>query len=171
MFDDDQETPNTLTATFEFDDNGKKKMMVFEVRHWMSNHEAGHRRGRPGAQHRGRGLLRLQRVRLSVWDEDHGRYQSFLGRELAARPFRRRTSATTGPTSSRRCARASTEDLNAPIEEGAISTTLVHLANISYRVGRTLHFDAAGYTVRGDAEANRMFRREYRKPFVVPEKV
>ena len=29
----------------------------------------------------------------------------------------------------------------ASIEEGAISTTLVHLANISYRVGRTLHFD------------------------------
>ena len=63
------------------------------------------------------------------------------------------------------------EDLNAPIEEGAISTTLVHLANISYRVGRTLQFDAASYSVRGDAEANRMFRREYRKPFVVPEKV
>ena len=63
------------------------------------------------------------------------------------------------------------EDLNAPIEEGAISTTLVHLANISYRVGRTLHFDAASYKVTGDAEANSLFRREYRKPFVVPEKV
>ena len=62
-------------------------------------------------------------------------------------------------------------DLNAPIEEGAISTTLVHLANISYRVGRSLHFDAASYKVVGDAEANALFRREYRKPFVVPEKV
>ena len=41
MFDDDQETPNTLTATFEFRDGaGKKKMLVFDVRHWMSNHEA-----------------------------------------------------------------------------------------------------------------------------------
>jgi hypothetical protein len=47
----------------------------------------------------------------------------------------------------------------------------VHLANISYRLGRTLEFDAASYSVRGDSEANRMFRREYRKPFVVPEKV
>ena len=46
------------------------------------------------------------------------------------------------------------EDLNAPIEEGAISTTLVHLANISYRLGRTLHFDAATYSFTGDAEAN-----------------
>jgi hypothetical protein len=47
----------------------------------------------------------------------------------------------------------------------------VHLANISYRLGRTLHFDAATYSVKGDAEANKMFSRPYRKGFVVPEKV
>jgi hypothetical protein len=63
------------------------------------------------------------------------------------------------------------EHLNAEIEEGAISTTLVHLANISYRLGRTLHFDSAAYSIKGDAEANKMFTRPYRKGFVVPEKV
>ena len=41
MFDDDQETPNTLNCAFEFNENGKQQMMEFEVRHWMSNHEAG----------------------------------------------------------------------------------------------------------------------------------
>ncbi|MBI3665543.1 MAG: Gfo/Idh/MocA family oxidoreductase, partial [Acidobacteria bacterium] len=41
MFDDDQETPNTQVSTFEFNEGGKKKMLVFEVRHWMTNHEAG----------------------------------------------------------------------------------------------------------------------------------
>ncbi|MBV8818492.1 MAG: Gfo/Idh/MocA family oxidoreductase, partial [Acidobacteriaceae bacterium] len=40
MFDDDQETPNTINCSYEFDVNGKKKMMTFEVRHWMTNHEA-----------------------------------------------------------------------------------------------------------------------------------
>src|SRR5207302_3169000 len=40
MFDDDQETPNTLNCAFEFNENGKHKMLEFEVRHWMSNGEA-----------------------------------------------------------------------------------------------------------------------------------
>jgi hypothetical protein len=62
-------------------------------------------------------------------------------------------------------------DLHAPIEEGAISTTLVHLANISYRLGRNVQFDAVSNSCLGDEEANRMFKRNYRKPFVVPDKV
>ena len=41
MFDDDQETPNTLNCAFEFNDGGKLRMMEFEVRHWMTNNEAG----------------------------------------------------------------------------------------------------------------------------------
>ncbi|MGO9274361.1 MAG: gfo/Idh/MocA family oxidoreductase, partial [Terriglobia bacterium] len=63
------------------------------------------------------------------------------------------------------------ESLNAEIEEGAASTVLVHLANISYRVGRTINFDSKTMTCTGDPEANRLLTRNYRKPFVVPEKV
>src|SRR5581483_12449816 len=41
MFDDDQETPNVLNATYYFEGpNGKRKMMEVEVRHWITNHEA-----------------------------------------------------------------------------------------------------------------------------------
>ena len=63
------------------------------------------------------------------------------------------------------------EDLNAEIEEGALSCNLVHLANISYRLGRTLHWDAKKMECTGDAEANKMLTREYRKPYVVPAQV
>jgi len=65
-------------------------------------------------------------------------------------------------------------ELSAPIEEGHMSSTLVHLANVSYRLGRTLNFDPATEQVVGDEEANRLLcdgDRGYREPFVVPEKV
>jgi Oxidoreductase family, C-terminal alpha/beta domain len=61
------------------------------------------------------------------------------------------------------------EDQLSEIEEGAISTMLIHLANISYKTGRTLDFDPVTYTCKDDAEATAMFTRaQYRAPFVVP---
>ena len=45
----------------------------------------------------------------------------------------------------------------------------MHLANISYRLGRTVGFDAATLTCPGDDEATAMLRRPYRAPYVVPE--
>ncbi len=63
------------------------------------------------------------------------------------------------------------EDLNAEIEEGALSCTLMHLANISYRVGRTIHWDPKTLTCVGDPEASKMLTREYRAPYVVPRNV
>jgi hypothetical protein len=63
------------------------------------------------------------------------------------------------------------EELNAEIEEGAMSCVLMHLANISYRVGRTLNWDEKTWTVKGDAEATAMLTRNYRAPYIVPQKV
>jgi predicted dehydrogenase len=41
MFDDDQETPNTLNCAFQYDlPGGKRKMIEFGVRHWITNREA-----------------------------------------------------------------------------------------------------------------------------------
>ncbi len=57
------------------------------------------------------------------------------------------------------------------IFEGHLSSTLPHLANISYRIGRALTFDGRTEKFVGDAEADRLLTREYRAPFVVPEKV
>ena len=63
------------------------------------------------------------------------------------------------------------EDIHSPIEEAHISCTLVHLANASYRLNRTLRFDAASEQVVDDEEANRMLRGTYREPYVVPDTV
>ena len=60
-------------------------------------------------------------------------------------------------------------DLTADVQVGVTSAALVHMANISYRVGRKLQFDAATRTFTGDAEANAMRSRPvYRAPYVVP---
>jgi predicted dehydrogenase len=61
---------------------------------------------------------------------------------------------------------------NADIEEGHRSTLMCQLANISYRLGgRKLVVDSRTETIVDDAEANKMLKREYRSPWVVPEKV
>jgi hypothetical protein len=49
---------------------------------------------------------------------------------------------------------------------------MCQLANISYRLGgRKLRVDPKTETLIDDAEANRMLKREYRSPWVVPGKV
>jgi predicted dehydrogenase len=168
MFDDDQETPNTISALYEFNDGGKKKMMEFEVRHWMSNHEGGigERAGAKFDPNTIGNLFYGSKGYMAI--DGYQTYRTWLGKEQEPGPTRSAPenhfeNFVNAVRSGKR------SDLNAEIEEGAISTTLIHLANISYRVGRTLHFDAASYACKDDAEANAMFTREYRKPFEVPK--
>jgi predicted dehydrogenase len=166
MFDDAQETPNTITASFEFDVAGKKKMMTFEVRHWISPHEAGINGEKPGNTignqfYGSKGYLVI---------DNYNKYYSFLGRDQKPGP-----EATKGDTHYANFIDAvrsrKRQDLNAEAEEGALSCNLMHLANISYRLGRTLHWDAKTLTCIGDAEATKMLTRAYRAPYIVPRTV
>ncbi len=167
MFDDDQETPNVLTASFEFDEGGKKKLLEFEVRHWMTNHEGG--MGDDGKAPNTVGAIFYgSNGYVAIWDEDHGRYTSFLGKDQQPGPSGQDKGNNWANFISAVRSRKQS-DLNAPVTEGATSTMLVHLANISYRVGRTLYFDPETFSCKGDSEANAMFRRTYRQPFAVPE--
>ncbi len=197
MFDDDQETPNLLNCAYEFNGaDGKRRIMEFEVRHWMTNNEAtinkfgksslppaglqtdakvapskkdlGPATGKPNTIgnifYGSKGYLAIQ---------EYTAYKSWLGEQQEP-----------GPSGSGKennfenfidCVRSrKAEDLNAPIEEGHISATLVHLANVSYRLGRTLSFDPETEQVIGDNEANRLLReadRGYRPGFQIPDKV
>lgn len=60
---------------------------------------------------------------------------------------------------------------NGPVESAHYSSALAHLANICFRLGRRLEFDPRRERLVGDAEADRMLTREYRRPFVAPEKL
>jgi hypothetical protein len=57
----------------------------------------------------------------------------------------------------------------ADIEEGYISTASSILANISMKLGRTVHWDAQKQDVIGDREASKLLQRAYRAPWVHPE--
>jgi predicted dehydrogenase len=60
--------------------------------------------------------------------------------------------------------------LTCDILEGHLSSTLPHLANISYRVGHQIEFDGKTETIKGgDKKANDLLTREYRKGFEVPK--
>jgi predicted dehydrogenase len=177
IFDDDQETPNTLVATFEFNGAGVKKMLVFEVRHWISNHEAGIGEPRPQT---GGGAARRQQDHNTIGNIFYGSkgylvlgggWRTFLGKEQEPGPVSSARGGDNFENFIQAMRSRKISDLNAEIEEGAASTVLAHLANISYRLGRTLNFDPDTLTCKGDSEANRMLTRAYRAPFVVPAKV
>ncbi len=63
------------------------------------------------------------------------------------------------------------ESLTCDIMEGHYSSALPHLANISYRLGRELKFMGDYEKFANDPEADAMLKREYRKPYVVPDEV
>jgi predicted dehydrogenase len=194
MFDDDQETPNTLNCAFQYDlAGGKRRMIEFEVRHWITNHEASvgtpelgtpappplppgkqPALGPASGRHSAIGnIFYGSKGYMASGDEDADMYRTWLGEEQQPGP----TAQAGGDHYANfvECVRSrKKESLTAPIEEGHISCALMHLANASYRLGRTLNFDPQTEQVLGDEEANRLLRDEdrgYRAPFVVPEKV
>jgi predicted dehydrogenase len=196
LFDDDQETPNVVNATFYFDTPEKKrKMMELEVRPWITNHEAEIGTGTYGATAVPPAGLNADPgktgVKQALGPQDaktntignifygsHGylgidgyeSYKTWLTNQVEPGP-----SGKSGGDHFANfidCVRSRrAEDIHSPIEEAHISTTLVHLANASYRLGRTLQFNPETEQVIGDDEAEQMLRGSYREPYVVPEEV
>ena len=197
LFKDDQQTPNLLNATFYFDSpEGTRKMMEIEVRPWITNHEAEIGTGaykasavpaagltsdsnkKPAAQPSlGPTDAKTNTVGNIFYGSNgylgidgYDTYKTWLTNQVEPGPDGK--GAGDHFANFVDCVRSRREeDIHAPIEEGHISATLVHLANASYRLGRTLQFDPVLEQVVGDEEANRLLRGSYRAPFTVPEKV
>jgi len=174
VHDADQETPNTQVASYQYE--GRKLLLQFDVRPWITNFEAGigelyPTRGRDNVV----GAIFYGSEGYMVMP-DYSSYYTFLGREHKPGP---KGECPRDPGTSldhfRNFLRAMRSrklaDLSADIAEGHLSAGLAHLANISYRTGRSLKFDPVSETFPGDAEANRLLTRAYRAPFVVPERV
>ena len=58
---------------------------------------------------------------------------------------------------------------NADAETGHLGALAGHLANISYRVGRRIHWDSKTETIANDPDANKLLKPEFREPWRLEE--
>ena len=188
---DDQETPNTLLASYDY--GGRE--IVFEVRGLLTGSEGFpvmRRGGAPAAgavappsspaptstAPRNAPPLNIMIGNLFYGTEgwaamsDMG-FQAFKGEsnELVAeeRPERGPGGDATGLHMQNflaACKSRNYKELHDELGNAYLSASMCHLANISYRVGRKLTL-TAGPKFAGDAEADKMLTRTYRKPYVV----
>jgi predicted dehydrogenase len=154
FYDDDRQTPDTQVAVFDF----PGATLVWEHRIWAPK-PTGENESFGMALYGEKGTLTFGSKGWRVTDgpeasdkgDDHSMQQQHFQNFLD-------------------CIRSGNRP-NADVEEGHKSTRLCHLGNIAYRTGRALKFDAATETIVDDADANKLLRRSYRPPFVVPETV
>ncbi|MCX6593347.1 MAG: Gfo/Idh/MocA family oxidoreductase [Acidobacteria bacterium] len=159
-FDDDKETPEVQTALYMYPGPvGKQKMIQFEVRHWNTNLEDG----------AGVGNLFYGKDGYMVI-KGYDTFETYLGPKREKGP-----SGKAGGDHYANFIKAvrsrKTSDQNGPVETAHNASALAHMGAISMRVGRQLDFDPVKEQFIGDSEANKLLKRKYRAPFVVPEKV
>ncbi|MBI4906150.1 MAG: Gfo/Idh/MocA family oxidoreductase [Acidobacteria bacterium] len=163
VYDDDQETPNTQMATFDYGD----AELMFEVRGILTGSEGG-------LPHRGNVIGDLfygSDGWMAVDGSGYQVYKGEKGEKVMDVKGEDRDGAGHVKNFLAACRSRNYKDLTADVEVGVRSVVLVHMANISYRLKRTLHFDPVKMQFVNDAEANKMLTRPYRAPYIVPEKV
>jgi predicted dehydrogenase len=157
LFDDDKETPEVLTSVYHYPK--EKKIIQFEVRHWCTNEEDGV--GVGNIFYGSDGYLLIK---------GYGTYEVYLGQKREKGPARK-AGGDHYANFIKAIRSRKTDDQNGPVETAHLASALAHLGNISHRLGRQLQFDPVRERFVGDPEADKMLTRNYRPPFIVPEKV
>jgi predicted dehydrogenase len=157
LWDDYKETPEVLTSVYHYPE--EKKVIQFEVRPWMTNQEDGV--GIGNIFYGSEGYMVVN---------GYNDYKTFLGRERKPGPARKEGGDHFKNFIDAVVAKDPTM-CNAPVETAHLSSALAHLGNIAHHTGRVLTFDPATETFPGDDEANSLSKRDYRSPYVLPEKV
>jgi predicted dehydrogenase len=168
-----QETPNVETSLYKYADG---KVLEFATRGTYTNDEGTQTIGNLFYGSKG-----------WVWIDGDGRkWQAYAGRKnepIKGREIPRGQGGGSDPNVATsiesphyanfvEAIRAGDrKKLNCDIEEGHLSSTLSHLGNIAYQVGRQLTFDGKAEKFVNDPEADKLLTREYRQGFVIPEKV
>jgi predicted dehydrogenase len=158
FFDDDQQTPDTINAIFEY----PGKMLMFEMRIWnpygMENVENG------VSVYGSDGLVQIGR-----WNGLWG-YKAFDAKGKLVTHQERAGEDESHLRNFVDCVR-SRKAPNAEIEIGFRSVVHCHLANIVARTGRSVQYDGAANKVTGDAAAEKLVGRAYRDHWSKPKGV
>jgi predicted dehydrogenase len=144
-FDDDQQTPDTQLATFNFGD----KAIAWEHRTWNKRGFEGELSGVVFYGEKGNLVMTKD---LTFYNME-GKEQSKLKMEGGEKEHLANFLA---------CIRDRNQKLNQEIEEGVKSTLLCHLGNIAYRTGHTVHFHPDDKKIVNDPDALALWSREYR---------
>jgi len=162
-----QETPNTLACTFKYKDG---KMLEFETRGRYFNGESSLNIQVGNMFYGTEGYLELNG---ETWKAFRQREKEpFAGSGIGERKQNARGESDHWGNFIDAIRSGKKETLNCEINDGHYSSALPHLANISYRLGRGLKFNGDTEKFVNDPEADAMLKRkEYRKPYVVPDKV
>lgn len=153
FYKDDHETPDTQIVTYEYDECH----LIYEMRLWTNYKLEGHDNG--AVFYGDKGKLEMGRsgcdVTLANGDKRH------LGppSDLTAHVRNYLDAIHANDTSA----------VNAPISEGAVSSSLCHLGNIATRVDRKLNFDPGSRSCKNDQEANALLTKEYRSGYELPK--
>lgn len=157
LWDDCKEVPEIQTSIYHYPK--QKKMIQFEVRNWCTNLEDG--AGVGNIFYGDKGYMVIK---------GYDTYETYLGEKREKGPSRTAHGDHFGNWFE--AIRAHDMSLqNGPVESGHLSSALAHLGNISYRLGRQLEFDPISERFIGDEDANNMLSREYRAPYLLPDKV
>jgi predicted dehydrogenase len=144
-YDDDQETPDTLTATYRF---AGGSTMIWEGLSWSPRVDGGF-----GMEFRGEGgVITVSDGKYRHYDERGNLVQEFSGPGGDGDHFANFLD----------CIREEKRP-NADIEDGHKSTLLCHLGNIAYRQQKTLQTDPANGHIVGDKDAAALWSKEYRE--------
>ncbi len=169
-FPDDRETPDTQVVSFKYDD----MVMTFELTQYapyMRKTNGQIRRGKafPYWPQNSTRIELYGSKNLMILGRHGGGWQIFTGDGKVVKESYGMFPDAPHKENFIRCIK-SRERPSADAEEGHLSAALVHLANISYRLGgRRLTVDPDTETIIGDRRASRLLRRNYRGRFGVPE--
>jgi predicted dehydrogenase len=156
QFQDDWQFYDTLVTSFEYED----KMLTWEGKSCQGMKYYGRDRG--SAIMGTTGTVVVDRDGYEIYDLKGTMMKEFkAGKPTSSADLIGADSMTDGHFANFIAGIRKGEKLNAPISVGNVAVTMLQLSNIAWEVNRELHLDTKDGKIQGDADAMKMWGRDY----------